>query len=176
MRDGIVYIAEESIGDLFHWAGTWSAHWEADDGETFVDGPSGVSAQEAIAWGRENADVVLIRPGDGVHHSAGRVAAPPDDDDDEAPLPVWPEGQELAPRWAAGREYYGRSGDASPIDWCAVVDGRVMTVRATTIDEARRALSALITSRSQTEPLATSYEPVFSDPVPADRWAELGDQ
>lgn len=102
MTPGRVFIAEESDdhdpGEM--WPGRWWAHWESEDPKHSVEGPQGVSAQDAIAWGREHADIVLIRPGDtDVHYSAGSL--------EEPDCPLCPDGQELPRR---------RSGER-PDDW-----------------------------------------------------------
>lgn len=96
MKPGRVFIGEDfddqGLGEM--WPGRWSAHWESDDGQSWTQGPQGVSAQDAIAWGREQADIVLIRPGDtDVHYSAGSLVEPD--------CPLWPDGQEL-PRRRSG--------------------------------------------------------------------------
>ena len=118
MRDGTVFIGEEAGERPFEWSGTWSAHWESDDDAEFTDGPQRVSASQAIAWGRARAGVVLIRPGDGVIHSAG-ASEPKLSSDEPEPLPRWVEGREVDARFACGREYYGRDAQAAPIDWRA---------------------------------------------------------
>jgi hypothetical protein len=63
VKDGIVFIAEDEdmvpvdggIADACWFTGRFSAHWEAEDGREFREGPKGVSAREAVAWGREQA-------------------------------------------------------------------------------------------------------------------------
>jgi len=104
--DGIVFIAEDTEFDDHDPPRVWftarfAAHWESDDGQEFRDGPEGVTAAEAIAWGRKQADVVQIRVGDGDlggadfgYFSAG--LRQPDDDE----LPVWPEGMTVPRRLA----------------------------------------------------------------------------
>lgn len=97
------------------WSGRWSAHWEADHGPGWREGPRRVSAREAITWGRAQAEVVLIRPGDStVNHSAGRRR--PESEAGEE-FPVWPEGQELPRRRDAGQEYLDRPDGSPPITW-----------------------------------------------------------
>jgi hypothetical protein len=81
-------------GDMSCFTGRFYAHWEPDEGDDLSDfrqGPEHVSAEEAIAWGRSQADIVLIRVGIGEfggdesgYFSAG-VRHPED-------VPVWPEG------------------------------------------------------------------------------------
>jgi hypothetical protein len=73
-----------------------------------------VSAESAIAWGRERADFVLIRLGHGAgtYFSAG-VRDPPVDD--ESPEPQWP-----APRWPPAAEpeegWWNPPGKPTPAD------------------------------------------------------------
>jgi hypothetical protein len=100
MKPGVVFVGEDLDGGLdgdgtyLLWAGCWSAHWESDDGQSWTQGPKGVSAQEAITWGREHAEIVLIRPGPSdTHYSAG--VRPPHGVPD---CPRWPDGQELPRR------------------------------------------------------------------------------
>lgn len=113
-KEGTVFVGEDFDEEMFMWPGKFSAHWESPDGKQFREGPQGVSAQEAIEWGRSQADVVYIRPGDsGVYYSAG-MRSPADDDDE---TPVWPEGAAVSRRREAGREYLDRSADDPPIDW-----------------------------------------------------------
>ena len=102
-KPGIVFIGEDVEFDdqsppQLWFTGRFAAHWESEDGQDFRNGPEGVTADEAIAWGREQAEVVQIRVGDGElggadfgYFSAGR-RQPPDDD-----LPVWP-GSMTIPR------------------------------------------------------------------------------
>jgi hypothetical protein len=97
-------------GDVLCWTGLFSTHWESDNGHEFRAGPDHVSVDEAIAWGRAQADVLLVRVGDGDlggddegHFSAGARHAHPE-------MPVWPEGLEVT-----ARAYRG--------PWRAWVDG-----------------------------------------------------
>src|SRR3954447_19033502 len=125
MASGVVFVGEDFDDEMYMWPGRWSAHWESDDGQQWRQGPEGVSAQEAIAWGREHADFVVIRPGDSdTHYSAGRRVPEPDASSD---YPPWPEGQELPRRRAAGRDYIDRSPDAPPIVWRVSTGGDVPT-------------------------------------------------
>jgi len=52
-------------GDVLCWTGRFAAHWQSDDDQEFRDGPADVSVEEAIAWGRSQADVLWVRVGDG---------------------------------------------------------------------------------------------------------------
>jgi hypothetical protein len=123
MRPGRVFVGEnfDDQDPANMWPGRWSAHWESDDPKLWTQGPQGVSAQDAIAWGREQADVVLIRPGDtDVHYSAGSV--------EEQDCPRWPNGQELARR---------RDGER-PDDWPSLPSTRNWTA-AVLVEALRRA-------------------------------------
>src|SRR5687768_7453200 len=103
MKPGVVFVGELAGDEPFMWSGRWGVHWESDDGRDWKPGPDGVSAAEAIAWGRERADVVLIRPGDSnTQYSAGARAPEPQPDDWQSDFPRWPEGQELPLRREAG--------------------------------------------------------------------------
>jgi hypothetical protein len=114
MKPGIVFVGEEFDEDDFDMCtGLWSAHWE--DGPEYRQGPRRVSAQEAIAWGRDQADVVLVRSADSdVHYSAGARRPEPEESSD---FPPWPEGQELPRRRASGLEYLDRAPSAAPVLW-----------------------------------------------------------
>ena len=104
--DGVVFIAEDSgfddhVPPRVWFTGRFCAHWESDDGQRFREGPAHVPAEEAIAWGREHADVVQIRVGNGDlggadsgYFSAGRLQPRNDE------LPVWPEGMAVPRRLA----------------------------------------------------------------------------
>ncbi len=113
---GTVFIGEDADREDFSmWSGRWSAHWEPRGTSSPREGPQGVSASEAIAWGRAQADVVLIRPGDSTqHYSAGHRNPGGDDLDD---LPVWPEGKELERRRDPHHAYLDRPADSPPIPW-----------------------------------------------------------
>jgi hypothetical protein len=121
MKRGTVFIAEHSeprddlvdriraqggddswvtSGDMSYFTGQFHAHWEPDDDDSdeFRQGPEHVSAEEAIAWGRSQADVVLIRVGNGEFggNEAGYFSAGVRHLDD---VPAWPEGGlEISPR------------------------------------------------------------------------------
>ena len=115
MKPGRVFVGEDSDdhnpGEM--WPGRWSAHWESDDPKHWAQGPQGVSAQDAIAWGREHADIVLIRPGDtDIHYSAGSL--------EEPDCPRWPDGQEL-PRRRPGERPDGWPSLPMTRDWTATL-------------------------------------------------------
>jgi hypothetical protein len=112
-RDGTVFIAEdydpEDFGTL---TGRFSAIWQGERG--YRQGPEGVSAEEAIAWGRSQADKVVIRLGDSdVEYSAGN--RPPDRGPGKR-LPVWPEGRVVPRRRLPGMEHLDLVTEA-PIEW-----------------------------------------------------------
>ena len=118
MKPGVVFVGEHIDDEPFMWSGRWHAHWESEDGRDSSQGPEEVSAEEAIAWGREQADVVLIRPGDSdTLYSAGARSPEPQAGDRQSELPCWPDGQELRRRREAGREYLDRSPAAPAIVW-----------------------------------------------------------
>jgi hypothetical protein len=112
MRAGVVFIAEDSELDPNVPGRDWftarfNAHWESDDGQEFRNGPEGVSADEAIKWGREQADVVLIRVGNwdlgGADH--GYFSAGVEHPDDEE-LPLWPDGMDIPRRLVTPVDQY----------------------------------------------------------------------
>ncbi len=113
-RSGTVHIGEDfDLEDFSMWSGRWSAYWEARAGNSSPrEGPQGVSASEAIAWGRAQADVVLIRPGDSIQHYSAGHRHPEGED-----LPVWPEGKELERRRDPHHAYLDRPADSPPILW-----------------------------------------------------------
>jgi hypothetical protein len=115
-----VYIAElEDFEGSSILTGRFRAHVESEDdglGEEIED----VSADEAIAWGRERADVVLIRTGDSDYYSAG--AENPDLDD----LPEWPPADlRLERRRARGFEAMDNHEDDPPVLWDVRVSAEV---------------------------------------------------
>jgi hypothetical protein len=134
-REGTVFIGEDFDAEQFGLlTGTFTAHWQAADGQEHLLGPRGVSADEAIAWGRQHADVVLIRLGDSdLHHSAGSRHLPD--------LPVWPEGKEVAPRRLPGMEHLDLE-SPRPIPWEVRIPRRVSKRRADAeLEELRAALA-----------------------------------
>ena len=73
-RDGIVFLAETVLDDLAEPTDpAFYGHWELVDPPTFLEqGPGWASAEEAIAWGRSRAEIVLIRIGmPGTYYSVG---------------------------------------------------------------------------------------------------------
>ena len=115
-RSGTVFVAEDSDDeDLGMWSGRFSAHWEAHDGSQpwFVEGPQGVPLDEAIAWGRSQADVVLVLLGPyDVRYSAGTRHPVVDGEQ----LPVWPESATVERRRRAGMEHLDIAAD-EPVRW-----------------------------------------------------------
>ena len=111
-RVGRVFVGEDFDEEMYVCPGTFSAHWEAPDGQSFKQGPRGLSAQEAIEWGRSQADEVYIRLGDSdVHYSAGAVHPHSPDD------PVWTDGTVVPRRRMRGHEYLDRTSDDPSIRW-----------------------------------------------------------
>jgi hypothetical protein len=116
-QPGIVFIAEDiASDDVYLLTGRFSAHWEASDGPEHRDGPEGVPVEEAIAWGRARADVVLVRLADeDFHYSAGTRQPLPVEGDDED-FPVWLDGKRVARRRMPGMEHFDLASD-EPIAW-----------------------------------------------------------
>jgi len=106
---GTVFIAEqEDPDDLFMVTGLFAGHLERDDdlADEFEDLP----ADEAIAWGRQRARVVLIRTGDSDYYSAG-VENP-------ERLPEWPSSAApRGPRRVRGFEALDNTEDDPPVLW-----------------------------------------------------------
>jgi hypothetical protein len=93
-RSGVAFVSEEfDPDDAWRLTGRFSAHWEDPDRDGYVAGPRAVSLEEAIAWARRSAPVVLVRLGDDDEdYSAG------DERPDEAIRP-WPtRGMVVRPR------------------------------------------------------------------------------
>ena len=97
---GVVYIAEELADAAVPGPTRYYGHWEADDREGLLEqGPGWDDVEEAIAWGRARAPVVLLRLGRNVpqrHFSAG----------EKAPEGIRPPGG--IERWPSGRGSEGR--------------------------------------------------------------------
>jgi hypothetical protein len=94
---GIVFITREPEFDLapyFHdqedIRGTFIGHRESENGHFLEASPveSWADVQEAIAWGRSRAPLVVVRLGNTADtlYSAGAVQAT----DNDGPLPRWP--------------------------------------------------------------------------------------
>lgn len=111
MRPGTVWIAEDFDDEEFGYlTGLFSAHWEGPDNEQEL-GPQFAPVEEALAWGRGRADVVLIRSGESHYYSAG--ARQPEGRE----LPEWPAGAQFTRRRAPSAAYLDRTGDDDPILW-----------------------------------------------------------
>ena len=116
--DGRVWIAEDEDGGPDGWflLGTFSGYL-SDDGKAPADEFAGLSAGEAIAWGRARSDVVLIRLGASDYFSAG----------DANPSPgyqTWPPPNlpSLVRRRPPHEAWKDRSESDPPIDWRVVVE------------------------------------------------------
>lgn len=87
MKRSQVFIAEESDYDEALggevWTARFFAHFEGADGK-HREGPALVSAEEAVDWGRRQAEIVQVRVGDR-YYQAGARAHP-----DCADEPTWP--------------------------------------------------------------------------------------
>jgi hypothetical protein len=81
---GTSFVAER-FDDVGNPCGRFDAHWESEDGSSWRQGPEGVSANDAVAWARGHADLVVVFMGDGVTYSAGTQTVP------DFPRP-WPAG------------------------------------------------------------------------------------
>jgi hypothetical protein len=116
-RSGTVIVGEEEDCDPFpFWTGRFSAHWESGDGD-FRDGPVNVTAEEAIAWGRTQADVVLIRLGDSeLYYSAGDRAPDWDAASGVPPVEPWDPQTKTERRREPGNEHLDAVYD-EPIEW-----------------------------------------------------------
>lgn len=108
MSVGVVHVIEDLGDDGHTCSGLWSAHWDKGRFEV-TRGPEGVSAHDAIAWAREQSDIVLVSPCDvDTPYSAGRTHPPE--------YPAWPDGQEL-PRRPCDEAHAGTSDGDSRTLW-----------------------------------------------------------
>jgi hypothetical protein len=116
-QPGTVFIGEDVLADdVYLLTGRFSAHWEASEGREHRFGPEGVPVEEAIAWGRTQAAVVLVRLGEDVfHYSAGSRQPSPVAADDED-FPIWPEGKQVVSRRVPGMEHLDLVSD-QPVPW-----------------------------------------------------------
>jgi hypothetical protein len=111
----VVFIAERRESDGTAGTiltGVFDAHHEV--GDAMVAEAEGLTAGEAIAWGREHADEVLIRLGEGGYHSAGTV--------NPHGAPAWTHDGPIAPRRLAGDEWRDRSERDPPVPWLVILD------------------------------------------------------
>jgi hypothetical protein len=113
---GTVFVAElMDPEEPFMLTGLFAGHVERDDdlADEFEDLP----ADEAIAWGRERAKVVLIRTGDSDYYSAGP--------DNPQRLPEWPSSAAPhGPRRVPGFEALDNTEDDPPVLWDVRVRAR----------------------------------------------------
>ena len=80
-RRGIVYVAEDPEGDP-----PFTGYWENGQPPAMLEnGPGWTDAQEAVAWGRQRAAVVLIRLWPDRYFSAGEQPSRGE------VLPAWPD-------------------------------------------------------------------------------------
>jgi hypothetical protein len=114
---GIVRIDEESDLDLEHGpilTGLFTAQHIVD--EVFVvEEIEHVGAEDAVAWGRERAEVVTVCVAEREYFSAGVRPA-------GNGYETWLAGLPLSPRRAAREEWRDRSPDDPPVTWRVYVD------------------------------------------------------
>ncbi len=119
-RRGAVWIAEDfDADDPPLLTGRFSGYLERDDRpkEAFDD----LGADDAIAWGRARAAVVLIRSGDG-----GRYYSAGEHNPDPQELPVWPpKGIPLKRRRARGFEALDNTEGSRPVLWDVRIEAAV---------------------------------------------------
>ncbi|MBJ7520129.1 MAG: hypothetical protein JHC84_10570 [Solirubrobacteraceae bacterium] len=125
--DGTAWIAEDvgsPDGDPFDEDGMFAlarfdAHVESESlSSGFRDGPSGVSAEAAVAWARRHAARVIIRwfgPDGTMEASAGERPV--------GSLPRWDDDLQLVPRRIPGWEHLDRTDADPPISWEVMVRG-----------------------------------------------------
>jgi len=131
-----VYIGENADpDDLMLWTGRFRGY--LDRGRRCEAEFDDLSAEEAIAWGRERCAVVLIRVGDGDYYSAGELNPDPDE------LPQWPpEGLRLERRRVRGFEALDNTEDDPPVLWDVRIGatGICSTFQARAVRTIRRGL------------------------------------
>lgn len=117
-RDGTVWIAEDiDPEDPMLLTGRFSGYLDRDDRaeEEFDD----LTADDAIAWGRARADVVLIRAGDTDYFCAGEINPDPEE------VGLWPPaGIRLERRRFPGFEALDRLASDPPVLWEVRVQAR----------------------------------------------------
>jgi hypothetical protein len=128
-RPGTVFIGEDFGDEPHELSGRFTAHWEASEGPEHRDGPEGVPVEEAIAWGRGEADVVLVRVGDEDQHYSAGARQPPPVEGDEDDFPEWPDGKRVERRRLPGMEHLDLVAD-EPIAWQVRLPRRVSAVHA----------------------------------------------
>ena len=100
--DRVVYISSRDdhpferpvIADLSRWVGHVESYKHDHYEEAQPDGGWWDSVDDAIAWGRSRAPIVLVRIAN-THYSAGSVHA---EDDEDEQLPLWPPETPPTPR------------------------------------------------------------------------------
>jgi hypothetical protein len=114
-----VFVSEECDTDLETMVEWWTGRFFCSlqgPGSVFEDGPSGVTVDEAIAWGRERAGRVLVRVGSDDHYSAGSDLIK------GTTVKPWPAGGiPLDRRMLPDQEHLLRSESDPPILWNVVV-------------------------------------------------------
>ena len=117
--EATVYVSEDFDLDsktlTTWWTGRFSCSLQGP-GDLFEEGPSDVTIEKAISWGRTKADRILVRIGDGDHYSAGAV---PFEDSTVEPWPVV--GITVERRVWQGQEHLLRSESDPPIWWDVIV-------------------------------------------------------
>lgn len=110
---GYVLVTEMiDADDAGRFSGLFAAQWESDDETRSRMGPQDVSLDDAIAWGREQSDVVLVQVGGGEdgYYSAGKRSN---------------DGTPLLPRYlkvAARPRGAPLDGSEQVVPWVAMVD------------------------------------------------------
>jgi hypothetical protein len=125
VADHVVFVIEESDeDDPSIWTGLFSANCQGSaceplyrPGKRMFLGPQRVPVEEAIAWGREHADIVWVRAIDSRHYySAGTQTAPGDD------VVLWPpDGMSFSRRRDPAMWYLDRTTADPPIRWAVTV-------------------------------------------------------
>lgn len=99
--DRVVYISSRddrpfeppAVADLSRWVGHVESYKDDYYEEARPEGGWWGSVDDAIAWGRSRAPIVLVRIAN-TSYSAGDVHA---EDDEDEPLPLWPPEAPPAP-------------------------------------------------------------------------------
>lgn len=114
--------------------GRFGASWQDQDEPAELEGVEVVGAEAAIRWGRERANKVLIRLGNGgdTYFSAGSVHA----EDEGGPLPLWP------PRGAPASGWWEPI-EVPPLDEIKRVSAEVVSEKRSPRDAAHWAIERL---------------------------------
>lgn len=116
-RTGTVFIVEDvDPRDIHPLTGRFSARWESPDGDRFRRGPEGGGVEDAIDWGRAQADVVLVRPLDSATSYSAGARRPQSELEAGERFPVWPEGRSVRRRRPAGMQHLDPVAE-KPIPW-----------------------------------------------------------